>query len=144
MTNTTVTDEVLKTDVLGRVHTPKARREALLEEFERSGVSGQKFAALVGVNYQTFASWVQKRRKARGQYPLPEKKPVARARVPEALRLVEAVIASESIKEAGGSGVALCLQLPGGARVEVHDARQAALAAELLRALAAAPVERSC
>ena len=142
MTNTTVADEVLKTDVLGRVHTPKARREALLEEFERSGVSGQKFAALVGVNYQTFASWVQKRRKARGHYPLAGKKPVAR--VPEALRLVEAVIASESIKEAGGSGVALCLQLPGGARVEVHDARQAALAAELLRALAAAPVERSC
>ena len=64
MTNTTVTDEVLKTDVLGRVHTPKARREALLEEFERSGVSGQKFAALVGVNYQTFASWVQKPRAA--------------------------------------------------------------------------------
>ena len=41
MTNTTVPDEVLKTDVLGRVHTPRARREALLEEFERSGVSGK-------------------------------------------------------------------------------------------------------
>jgi hypothetical protein len=133
MTNTTLPDEVLKTDVLGRVRTPKARREALLEEFERSGVSGKKFAALVGVNYQTLASWVQKRRKARGQYSLPGKKP-------EALRLVEAVIASESIKEAGGGGVALCLQLPGGVRVEVHDARQAVLAAELLRALAA----RSC
>ena len=89
MTNTAVLDEVLKTEVLGRVYTPKARREALLEEFERSGVSGKKFAALVGVKYQTFASWVQQRRKARGQYPLAAKKPVARARrVPEALRLV--------------------------------------------------------
>ena len=134
MTNTTLADEILKTDVLGRVRTPLARREALLEELARSGVGGKKFAALVGVNYQTFASWVQPRRKARGEYPLPVKKPVARARVPEALRLVEAVIASESVKEAGG-GVALCLQLPGGVRVEIHEARQAALAAELLRAL---------
>ena len=67
MTPTTLPDEILKTDALGRVRTPKARREALLEEFARSGVRGQKFAALVGVNYQTFASWVQQRRKQRGE-----------------------------------------------------------------------------
>ena len=43
--NTTPTDEVvLKQDVLGRVKTPKARREQLLDEFERSGLPGQKFA----------------------------------------------------------------------------------------------------
>jgi hypothetical protein len=48
--NTTATDEViLKTDVLGRVKTAPARREQLLDEFERSGLSGQKFAALAGV-----------------------------------------------------------------------------------------------
>lgn len=139
MTNTTLPDEVLKTDVMGRVRTPVERREALLEEFARSGVSGKKFAALVGIKYQTFASWVQQWRKARGQYPLPGKKPVAQARMPEALRLVEAVIASESIKEADSGDSALCLQLPGGARVEVHDARQVLLAAELLRALAGRP-----
>ena len=63
MTNTTVPDEVLKTDVLGRVHTPRARREALLEEFERSGVSGAAFAALVGVKYPTLAWWIQQRRR---------------------------------------------------------------------------------
>ena len=54
MTNTTLPDEVLK-------------RDALVEEFEKSGVSAKKFAALFGVNYQTFASWVQAHRKARGQ-----------------------------------------------------------------------------
>ena len=91
MTNTTVPDEVLKTDVLGRVHTPKARREALLEEFERSGVSGMKFAALVGVNYQTSASWVQKRRKACEQYPSAAKKPAV-LRGPEALRLRDGLL----------------------------------------------------
>lgn len=139
MTNTTLPDEVLKTDVLGRVHTPKARREALLEEFERSGVSGKKFAALVGVNYQTLASWVQKRRKARGQYPSAAKKPAV-MRGPEALRLIEALIEGGSTKAAGTDGKSLCVQLPGEARMEVHDVRQAVLAAELLRALAA----RSC
>jgi hypothetical protein len=45
--NTTPTDEaIMKTDVLGRVKTPAARREQLLDEFERSGLRGQKFAAL--------------------------------------------------------------------------------------------------
>ena len=35
MTNTIVPDEVLKTDVLGRLRTPVERRVALLEEFAR-------------------------------------------------------------------------------------------------------------
>jgi hypothetical protein len=47
----------LKQDVKGRVGTPAERREALLAEFERSGLSGPKFAALAGVKYQTFAWW---------------------------------------------------------------------------------------
>jgi hypothetical protein len=44
---------VLKQDGLGRVRTPAVRREQLLEEFERSGLSGAKFAALTGVKYST-------------------------------------------------------------------------------------------
>jgi transposase-like protein len=91
MTHTTLPDEIWKTDALGRVRTPKARREALLAEFERSGVSGKKFAALVGVNYQTFASWVQQQRKQRGESP-------SAAKGGEVLCLVEAVV------EAGGGG----------------------------------------
>ena len=35
---------LLKTEALGGVKTPAARREQLLDEFERSGTSGQKFA----------------------------------------------------------------------------------------------------
>ena len=75
---------------MGRVRTPKARREALLAEFARSGVSGQKFAALVGVNYQTFASWVQQWRRRRGESP-------SAAKGAKVWRLVEAVV------ETGGS-----------------------------------------
>jgi hypothetical protein len=127
MTNTTEADEeVLKTDVLGRVKTPKERREALLDEFERSGLTGQKFAAVVGINYQTFATWAQKRRRQRGAYPA--------VKAPKQLRWLEAVV--EQAQEAGGKNpLALVLELPGGARVQINDSKQAALAAVLLRAL---------
>lgn len=43
MTSTKPANEVLKTEVLGRVKTPRARQEAVLDEFERSGASGQEF-----------------------------------------------------------------------------------------------------
>ena len=130
MTPTTLPDEILKTDAMGRVRTPKARREALLAEFERSGVSGKKFAALVGVNYQTFASWVQQWRRRRGEHP-------AAAKGAEMLRLVEAVVVAggDGSGAVAGSEV-LRVELPGGAWVGIGGARQVVLAAALLRALA--------
>jgi hypothetical protein len=67
MTNPINSAEViLKTDERGRVQTPAARRESLLDEFERSGLSAAKFAALAGVKYQTFAAWALRRRRQRG------------------------------------------------------------------------------
>jgi hypothetical protein len=48
--------EVIKTDVMGRMRTSVARRESLLEEFDKSGLSGKKFAELSGVKYQTLAT----------------------------------------------------------------------------------------
>jgi hypothetical protein len=64
MIDTVKADEVavLKQDGMGRVKTPAARREQLLDEFERSGLSGTKFAAMAGVKYQTFALWARRRR----------------------------------------------------------------------------------
>lgn len=48
-TSMTLPDELLKTDVLGRVRVKKARRDVLLDEFERGGTSAQAFAKAVGV-----------------------------------------------------------------------------------------------
>jgi transposase len=59
---------LLKTDILGRVQTPVERQEALLDEFEKSGLNGKKFAAMTGVSSQAFGSWIQKRRRERGDY----------------------------------------------------------------------------
>jgi hypothetical protein len=39
----------LKVDSQGRVRTPAGKREAILDEFERSGMSGPAFAEHVGV-----------------------------------------------------------------------------------------------
>ena len=49
MTSLSEDHHVLKSDTRGRVRVPVERREALLDEFERSGLSGLKFAALAGV-----------------------------------------------------------------------------------------------
>jgi len=114
---------VLKTDTRGRIQTPLARREQLLDEFERSGLSGKKFAALVGIKYPTLATWASKRRRSRGN--------AAVVRRSEDLRLLEAVV-----EESGGNKKALVLELPGGARMEIKDSEQAALAGALLRTLA--------
>ena len=65
MTSTIPESIILKTDGLGRVRTPLAQREALLDAFERSGLSGMKFAALHGVKYPSFANWVQQRKRRR-------------------------------------------------------------------------------
>ena len=64
MTSTQSSDnEILKVDTLKRVRVPKARREAILDEFERSGLSGAAFAKLHGLKYGTCATWSLKRRK---------------------------------------------------------------------------------
>jgi transposase-like protein len=51
-------------DRLGRVSWPAARREQLLDEYERSGLSQAAFARRAGVKYPTLAHWVQERRRA--------------------------------------------------------------------------------
>ncbi|MDE3068577.1 MAG: IS66 family insertion sequence element accessory protein TnpB [Verrucomicrobiota bacterium] len=131
-TTDTIADQgmaVLKRDGQGRVRMPAARREQLLDEFERSGLSGPKFAALAGLKYQTFATWAQKRKRQREAAKVP-------AAMPESVKWLEAVVeqAHEAANRTGGAS--LVLQLPGGVRLEVADERQAALAAMVVRALA--------
>jgi transposase len=132
MTNTTAAEgAVLKTDVLGRIRTPRERREKILDEFEGSGLSGRKFAELTGINYQTFATWAQKRRRERKQYPA---SPKSSAKSVSQLRWLEAVVEEKKLPRGSGPSV-LVVHLPGGARMEIADATQAALAAALLRSL---------
>jgi transposase-like protein len=113
--------KLLRTDGRGRVRTPVQRREALLDEYERSGASAAAFAKICGVNYQTFVGWVHRRRR--------EREDGAVAAVP----MVEV-----SVAEGPGErdAAVVVLELPGGGRVELRDAAQVPLVAALVRALA--------
>ena len=57
--------QILSQDARGRVLVSRERRESLLAEYDRSGMSGVKFAQYVGIKYSTLASWLQKRRRRR-------------------------------------------------------------------------------
>jgi hypothetical protein len=120
MTSLNEVGEVMKTDGRGRVLVPVERRQALLDEFEKSGMSGAKFARLAGIKYATFANWVQGRRKRRAA-TMGEERPV---------RLLEAVL------DNGSTGAGLLIELPGGGRIRVESPLQLRLAAELLGMMA--------
>lgn len=132
-------DQIVKRDALGRATTSRERREALLDEFERSGLKGTQFARAVGVNYQTFAAWVQRRRHERGDYSRRRGTPALSAGPAggSPLNWIEAVAASpvRSAPVAGTAADALQLHLPGGAHLTICTPQQAVLAAQLLSAL---------
>jgi hypothetical protein len=126
MTSTPAKEVILKTDTRGRVFTPAARREKLLEEFEQSGLSGAKFAELTGLKYSTFATWAQRRRRQRGGPPSSgEQAPATSA------QWLEAVVEQAAQRE-GSPPVRV--RLASGAWVELEHPGQAALVAALLRA----------
>ena len=56
-------DSLVKFDRRGRLRYAPEQRATLIEAYAASGLSGPKFAALHGVNYQTFAAWLEKRKR---------------------------------------------------------------------------------
>ena len=138
---------ILKRDPLGRIGYSRAQREALLDEFERSGLKGAAFARTVGISYPTFANWIQKRRHLRGDYCALPATRGGRAR-PAAPRWLEAGLVPAPVKPLThvpvGPAAPLSVELPCGTRLLVGDARQAALAAQLLHALKTAAPGAPC
>lgn len=88
-------------------------------------MSGQAFAAKLGLKYLTFATWVQKRRRSRDEYPEAKKVQLP----PQALSLVEAVIDTDE------PSLSLEVEAPGGIKLRIGGREDIALAVELLRAL---------
>ena len=122
---------LLKTDGRGRVVTPLAQREALLDEFERSGLSGMRFAALHGVKYPSFANWVQRRRRERGAGGPGESNRQQRGDT-----VVQWLEAEVRTGDSRAAPLGLMLHLPGGLRVELTQPHHVRLAAQLVQALA--------
>lgn len=106
------------------MRTPPERRAALLAEFERSGLSAAKFAALAGVRYQTCATWVQQHRRH-----------AATASATTTTRPVRFAEVAPFAVTPGALSKALRVVLSGGAVMELTAAAQVPLAAQLLKAL---------
>ncbi len=120
MTTTSYSNETaieLKTDALGRVQTPPEQREALLDTFEQSGMSGAAFARLHGICYQTFMSWLHKR---------------ARKTFSGEPQFQELIVTSGKSCSHG-----LVVELPGGGRFQLDRADQLPMATALLHYLEA-------
>lgn len=106
-------------DTKGRVRATREQRRAILAEFERRGLSAARFTNLTGLKYSTFSAWLRRYHRPKSQGRV---RPV---------RLLEAVVEpSASI-----TAIPLVVHLPGGARLEIRDGKQAVLGAALVRAL---------
>ena len=116
--------EILKVDEVGRVQTPPEKREAMLAEYDRSGMTGAQFARFVGVRYSTLMYWLQKRRKEAGHG---EQIATRRQDHP---RWLEARVEGEVPKSEN-----IVVEVGGGIRMQVGNHTQAVLAGEVLRAM---------
>ena len=127
--------QILSRDARGRVLVSRERRESLLEEYDRSGMSGVKFAQYVGIKYSTLAYWLQRRRRHRRREKLLLKAGADTGVGKSTGGWIEAVVENTS-----GPGVpagALRIYFAGGAYAQISSAGEAALAAELLGRLGA-------
>lgn len=112
---------VLKRDAGGRIMVPLARQVELVQEFERSGLSGPKFVALAGIKYQTFATW----RRKHGRAPA----------VRRSSRRRPSVLWLEAVSARPAEQTALTVELGGAPVLKIADGRQVPLAARVIQAL---------
>lgn len=129
--------QLLRRDARGRVRTGRERRESLLAQFDRSGVSAAVFARMAGINYQTFAGWLHVRRRRGQRVVRAGSNRKDRVQWIEAVPLVPKDPASTSADDALPAPGMVRLHLPGGAWLTVSSGPSVAVAAELVRALAA-------
>ena len=140
---------IVKTDVLGRVKVDAKYREAMLDAFEASSMSAAAFALEHGVKQQTFASWVQKRRRSRGDYdnenirrklrmgkkpPQKTKQPATVSEAP-VLNFIELNTASDPSSSPTESPTALKINLTKIVSVNLHSECQIPLLKTLVKAL---------
>jgi hypothetical protein len=127
--------EILSQDAQGRVLVSRERRESLLEQYDRSGMSGVKFGQYVGIKYSTLAYWLQSRRRHREREKLLLKAGADTEAGKSNGAWIEAVV--ENGSSARVSTGALRIYFAGGAYCQISSAGEAALAAELLGRLGA-------
>ena len=123
-------EQILKVDTLGRVRRTAEQREAILDEFDRSGMSGTGFTAHYGIKYTTFACWLQARRGRRRRVATSNN--AGKEKKSTSLALTEVTVEG-SVAHAGS----LRVELPCGVRLDIRDEGGVRLAAGLIEQLRA-------
>jgi hypothetical protein len=113
--------QILKIDERGRILTSPEQRNAALDAFEHSGMTGAQFARHAGIKYPTLMNWIQRRRRERAATALPK------AAAPGS-GWIEAVVESRS---AGN----LTIEIAGDLRVTMSDESSVTVVVKLLREL---------
>lgn len=108
----------------GRLRYAPDQRQALLDAFDRSGMSAMSFTRQHGVQYQTFIAWIRKRRQNSGAAEI------------AGSAFAEVMLNSREATPAVGG---LRVLLPCGAMLEIDSRAALPLAVELLNTL-----RRSC
>lgn len=130
---------IMKRDVLGRMSTTASQREALLEEYERSELSGPQFARMAGINYQTLATWRQARNrkrlqnKANTQQDGPEVKCLKKEAPP--FHFAQVMVPASALELRSKGSTLLRVQLSEGIHLDIRDAGQVSLAVQLIKGL---------
>ena len=137
MTTTNLDFDVIKMDCIGRVRTTAGHRDALIVAYEESALSGPEFCKHHGIKYQTFATWLQKHRRATGAYPSLEslKKPLPLL----SLSLAEVELPQSPQSPCSRRTESLEICLPGGASFHLDALAQLPLAVALLNERNAVP-----
>jgi hypothetical protein len=129
--------QIFSQDARGRLLIPRERRDALLAEYDRSGMSGVKFAQYVGIKYSTLAYWLKRRRELRRR----EKRLIETGADTEAGKSnglwVQAVVERESAPRTQQG--TLRIYFAGGAYCQISEAAELALVAQLLGHLGSKP-----
>ncbi len=123
---------LIKTDRLGRISVTPQHREALLDKFEQSGMSGQRFTELHGIKYTTFANWRQQRRVKLNQSP-----EVKAASPHELIDSLSEVIVQNVTSTSPPQSSALQVDLGGGVSLTIQGKTDLGLVAKLINQLRA-------
>lgn len=128
---TATNESIVKSDRRGRLRYAPEQKAALVEAYQSSGLSGPRFAAMHGVNYQTLATWLLKSKRA-----LPSA--AAGSKHPAFLSLVPAEMDAPGLS---GAIQPMEVTLPGGTKLAIAVPGHIQLAAALIRELA---ISRPC
>ena len=115
-----VAGQILSQDARGRVLISREHRESLVAEYDRSGMSGVRFAQYLGIKYTTLAHWIRSRRRQRQREKLLMKAGADAEAGRSNGRWIEAVVDKNGSPARAPSG-ALRIYFAGGAYCQIGN-----------------------